>query len=254
MIEQDFCDEEYENITPSFLELNNLRVQIQREIARESGEFDQNKPTSFIDAEESSDLYDLHTQITSIIGLFHLEELFKTIDVYAHTHHADFIEGLQGVINPTNDDDDTFFVQLEDWDYDYNWNNNLQDIRKKVNCISLETRIKLLEKLRKQILRRMDKAIEFWGRSKERLVEKLSSPENIINYMNHFLLVQSFEEYDRSMIFSKQLRSYIKARPFFPAITSEEVFNEIFKLDNIAETHGFEEVRNYLNSFLDWFD
>ena len=161
---------------------------------------------------------------------------------------------MQGVINPTNDYDDTFFVQLEDWDYDYKWNNNLQNIRKKVNRISLETRIELLEKLRKQIIKRMDKTIEFWGIPKERLVEKLSSPEKIINYMNHFLLVQSFEEYDRSMIFSKQLRAYIKARPFFPAITSDVIFNEIFKFGYIAEAHGFEEVSNYLNNLLNWFD
>ncbi|MHA1198493.1 MAG: hypothetical protein ACTSQF_03980 [Candidatus Heimdallarchaeaceae archaeon] len=254
MIDQNFCGEKHESTIPSFLELNDLRAKIQTEIARDYEEFDDNKLTAYVDAEESSELYDLHTQLTSIIGLFHLDKLFKTVDAYAHTHHADFIEGLEGIINPTSEYDDTFFVQLEGWDYDYDWNSNIQDIRRKVNSIPLDKRLELLKELRKNILKRMDKAIEFLGRPKEKLIDKLPSPENIINYMNHYLLVQSFEEYDSSMIFSKQLRSYIKSRPFFPIISSDLVVNEILKLGHIAESHGFEEVSSFLTNLLDWFD
>ncbi|MCG3220391.1 MAG: hypothetical protein H7641_03340 [Candidatus Heimdallarchaeota archaeon] len=239
---------------PPFYELNSLRFKIQRELTKQNETFEEGSPTAYVDAEESSELYDLHTQITSIIGLLYLDELFLTIDAYSCTHHADFIEGLQGVINSTEDYDDLFFVQLDDYEWDYEWNDQLQIVRKKVNDIPLKNRIELLKKLRKQILRKMDKAIELWVKPKERLSKILSAPEIIINFLNHYLFLQSFENYDSSMIFTKQLRTYIKSRPYFPAITSDILFSEIIKLGEIAEKHGFNNVIAFLNKVLYRFD
>jgi len=241
----------HKNAYPSFVELNNVRFKIQGEIAKGNESFNDNEPTAFIDADELDELYDLHTQITAIIGIFHLDELFRSIDRYSHTKHANFIEGLQGVINPTQDYDDAFFVQLDEWDWDYEWNDQFQEIRKKTDSVPYTIKVELLEKLRKQIIRRMDKAIEFWATTEEKLETKLTSSEKIINQMNHFLLLQSFEDYDSSMIFNKQLRKYIKSRPFFPAITADTLHYESLKLGKIAEKKGFKEVLAFLNGFLD---
>lgn len=235
---------------PSFYELNSLRSKIQRELTNQNEAFNENVPTAYIDAEESNELYDLHTQITSIIGLLYLDELFLTIDAYSHTNHADFIEGLQGIINSTEDYDDLFFVQLDDYEWEYEWNDQLQIVRKIVSEIPLENRLELLQKLRKQILRKLDKAIELWVKPKEKLTKVLASQETIINFVNHYLFLQSFEKYDYSMIFTKQLRRYVKSQPYFPAITADILFSEIVNLGEIAEKQGFNEIVAFLNDIL----
>jgi len=231
---------------PSFQELNNLRVRIQKELNELDKSFNENSITAFIDSEESSELYDLHTQITSIIALVYLDELFCTIDTNSHTHKADFIEGLQGIINPTEDYEDLFFIQLDEYEWDYDWNEQVQFVRKKLNAIPLDNRLELLDRLRKQILRKLDKALEFCVKPKEKLSQILTEPKKMINFTNHYLFLQSFENYDYSMIFTKQLRTYIKSRPFFPAITSDVLFSEITRLCEISEANGFQEVTVWL--------
>lgn len=238
---------------PSFHELSDLRSKIHKDLIELDESFDEDISSAFVDSEVSKELYDLHTQITSITGLVYLDELFHTMDINSHTHHADFIEGLQDIINSTEDYDDSFFVELDDYEWDFDWNDRLRTVRKKLNTVSLDNRLELLVKLRKQVLRRLDKAFEFWGKPKERLSQILTEPKKIINFINHYLLVQSFENYDISMIFSKQLRTYIKSRPFFPLITLEDLFSEITRLIEIAIKHGFNDVAIFLESIFNRF-
>jgi len=238
---------------PSFQELSDLREKIQKEIRDLDDSINEEHAMAFVDAEESSELYDLHTQITSIIGLQYLDELFCTIDTNSHTHKADFIEGLQGIINPTEDYDELFFIQLDEYEWDYEWNEQLQYVIKKLNAIPLDYRLELLNNLRNQILRRLDKAIEFWGKPKNRQEQTIIEPEEIIKFANHYLFLQSFENYDHSIIFTKQLRKYIKSRPFFPAITSEILFYEITRLSEISEANGFQEIVEWLGGIFQKF-
>ena len=225
---------------PSYQELSDLREKIQKEIRELDNSINEEYAVAFVDAEESSELYDLHTQITSIIGLQYLNELFYTMDLNLHNHHTDFIEGLQWIINPIEDYDDLFFIQLDEW------NEQLQTIIKKLNAISLDTRFELLRNLRNQIIRRLDKAIEFWGKPRKKQGQIIVEPKEIIKFANHYLFLQSFENYDNTMFNNKQLRKYIKSMPFFPAITSDILFHEITRLCKISEANEFHEIDKWL--------
>lgn len=238
---------------PSFHELSDLRSKIQKDLIELDESFDEDISSAFVDSEVSSELYDLHTQITSITGLVYLDELFHTMDINSHTHHADFIEVLQSVINSTEDYDDSFFVELDNHEWDFDWNDKLSTVRKKLNIVPLDNRLELLVRLRKRVLRRLDKAFEFWGKPKERLYQILTEPKKIINFIDHYLLVQSFENYDGSMIFTKQLRTYIESRPLFPLITLENLFSEITRLTEIATELGFIDVALFLESIFNRF-